>query len=97
MVDQSVDQCAAFVAAGRMDDEVGLLIQDQHILVLIDDINRDVLRDQLTDFFGGEDQVDLVGRLQFVAGFGGASVNIDTLLLDELLKARPAETAKSAA
>ena len=43
MGDQRVDQRAVGIARGRMDDEPGRLVDDDEILVLVDDVERDIL------------------------------------------------------
>jgi hypothetical protein len=44
MVEQGVDQGPVAVAGGRVDDQPGRLVDDQQMLVLEDDRQRDVLR-----------------------------------------------------
>ena len=44
MVEQRVDQGPVAIARGRMDDQSGRLVDDQQMLVLEDDRQRDVLR-----------------------------------------------------
>ena len=44
MVEQGVDQRPVAIAGGRMDDQPGRLVDDQQMLVLEDDGERDVLR-----------------------------------------------------
>ena len=43
MVEQRVDQRAVGMAGGGMDDEAGRLVDDDQMLVLVDDVERDVL------------------------------------------------------
>ena len=44
MVKQRIDQRPVEIAGGRVDDEAGRLVDDQQMLVLEDDRQRDVLR-----------------------------------------------------
>ena len=43
MGDQGVDQRAVGIAGGRMHDEARRLVDDDEVLVLVDDLQRDVL------------------------------------------------------
>ena len=43
MRDQRVDQCAGLVAGGRMHHEALRLVDDDDVVVLIDDVERDIL------------------------------------------------------
>ena len=43
MGDQRVDQRAVGIARRRMDDEPGRLVDDDEVLVLVDDVERDIL------------------------------------------------------
>ena len=47
MVEKSVDEGAVKVAVTWMDDHARRLIHDQHIIILVNDIQRNILRDQL--------------------------------------------------
>ena len=44
VIEQGVDERAVLVPGGRVDDEALRLIDDEHVPVLIDDIERDILR-----------------------------------------------------
>ena len=44
MVEQGVDQSAVEIAGGGMDDHPGRLVDDEQMLVLEDDLERDILR-----------------------------------------------------
>ena len=44
MVEQGVDQRAVEIAGGRMDDHPRRLVDDEQMIVLEDDVERDVLR-----------------------------------------------------
>ena len=97
MIHQAVNQCAAFVTACRMDNHIRLFIQDEDVVVFIEQVDRDIFRDEFPDFPRRQNQVNLVSGLEFMAGLGGATVDIDPLLLDKLLQASSAKTAKPAA
>ena len=68
MVEQGVDQGAVEIARRRVDDHPGRLVDDQQMLVLEDDLERDVLR--LVMRRRRRRDRDLVGRRQraFTAG-----------------------------
>ena len=44
MIEQGVDERAVLVPGGRVDDEALRLIDDEHVPVLIDNVERDILR-----------------------------------------------------
>ena len=60
VVDQAVDERAGPFAAGGVDDQVGLLVQRQKMLVLVNDVQRNVFGNQLAHRLGRSDHVDLV-------------------------------------
>ena len=43
VIEQGVDERAVLVPGGRVDDEALRLIDDEHVLVLIDNVERDIL------------------------------------------------------
>ena len=58
MVEQRVDQGAVEIARGGMDDHAGGLVDDDQMIVLEDDVERDVLRRVVQRGGGGD--ADLV-------------------------------------
>ena len=81
---QGVDQRTAFGTAGRVDDEAGLLVDDDEVLVLEDDIEGDVLGLWQGVDRGG--QVDGVGGSgdHLGAGVGGRlAIDRDPAFLDQ--------------
>jgi hypothetical protein len=65
--------------------EVRLLVQRQEVLILIDDVERDRLGDQLADRLGRRDHLDLVPVARAVAGLDHAAVDLDQPLVDQAL------------
>src|SRR5437660_242503 len=55
-IDRSVDQRAARMSRGRMHHEAGRLVDDDDVLVLVDDVERDIL--SLRGGIGGFRHVD---------------------------------------
>ena len=63
MGDERVDQCAAVMAGGRMDDEPGRLVDHDELLVLMDDAERDRLALRLGRRRSRDFEHDLGARL----------------------------------
>ena len=89
VVKQRVDQRAALGSAGRMNHEAGRLVDDDEVLVLEDDVERDVLG--LWQGGDGGGQVDGVDRARDHLGArvgGGLAVSGDAAFLDQDAQAR---------
>jgi len=82
VIDQGVYEGAVFAAAGRMHNQIRLLVHHQHIIVLVEDIERNILRYQLAHGARGENQINLIAGIQLAAGLGRPAVDIDPLLFD---------------
>ena len=86
MVEQRIDQRAVRVAGGRVNDHTLGLIDDKQVVVLIDDIQRDILGPGLDGLRVRQvDGVDFAGRhlILFVDGRAAAG---HKPLLDQILQ-----------
>ena len=68
MVDQRVDQRAGPVAGARMDDQPGRLVDDDQVVVLVENVERDVLALRLGRLRLGQVDSDGFARFQLAAG-----------------------------
>ena len=85
VVNQPVDERPVPPAARGVDDQVGLLVQRQEVLVLVNDVQRDRLGNQLVDRLRRRDHLDLVAALELVARLGGLAVDLHEVEVDEAL------------
>ena len=88
VIGQGIDQCPRIVAMPGMDDEARGLIDHQEVFVLVDDVQRDILGDdlQLTARTAQLERDDLEG-LNAVVGLDGAVADEDIAALQRLLDA----------
>ena len=84
---QAVHQRPRPPAAGGMDHQVRLLVQRQEMLVLVNDVQRDRLGDELTDRLRRRHHVHQVAGLEVFARLGGLAVDGDEVELDQALHA----------
>ena len=82
VVEQGVDQGAVRMARRGMDDEPARLVDDDDVVVLVDNVQRDVLRNGVDGrgLFGGE--FDLLVSRELVALVRRFAVHEDTPVLD---------------
>src|SRR5690606_2542288 len=73
---QGVDERAAPVPLGGVDDHVGGLVDDGEVLVLVEDLEVDVLGDRLGARRLGRGDADDVAVADAVAGLGGLAVDL---------------------
>ena len=87
--EQRVDQGAVGVAGGGVDHHAHRLIDLDHVLILIDHLQGDVLGQELHWGGVGNAHGDLVPRLQPVILFQGPALAEDMALLQEFLGRGP--------
>ena len=85
MIEQSIDQGPVGIACSRVDDHAAGLIDDDDVLIFIDDIQGDVLRDHLIFFLEFDDSLYLIAFVEAAVGLGFLTVDSDFLALNELL------------
>lgn len=83
---EGVDERAGEVRACGVDDDVGLLVEDDEVLVLEEDVEGDVLGDGAARGRRRDDDGDDVARVDFLGGFGAAVVDGDFAGVDEPLE-----------
>ena len=83
-----------FVPTGRMDNDVGLFVDDDEVLVLEDDVEGDVLGRDLLGFGLGQDQLDGFTRIELVTGLDLLAIDLDVSAADGILHEPPAEIAE---
>ena len=82
MEDKAIDERAVEVAAGRMDDEVGLLVYYDDVVVFIDDIERNIFG---FDLFCGqwrENEIYYITLFEAATRLDYLVVDLDSLFLD---------------
>jgi len=92
---QCVDECAASVAPGGVDENTGLLVEYDDILVFMHDIEWDIFG---RDFPGrglGKRQLDSVACGELEALSDGLAVDEDGACFDCVLQESPAKVAES--
>jgi hypothetical protein len=88
-MEERVDQRAAWMARGRMDDQAGRLVDGDHVLVLVDDRQRDRLGDQLEIDRRRDLDVDPIAGAHAVAGLGhDVAADRDVAVVEEPLDLR---------
>ena len=95
MMQQGIDQRAVGISRCRMDDHAGALVEDDQIVILEEDFQREVLRGVVERDGFGDDDGDAVAEFHGVARLGGAAVELDVLLADERLDARAGKVRKA--
>lgn len=91
VVEQGVDESAVGVAGRGVDDDAVLLMEDEDVFVLVEDIQRNILRCGNIGYGFGKNDGDRVARFHRVAGLGGLAVDEDVLFADQRLDARAGE------
>ena len=81
VVQQGVDERAVLVPGGGMNDQPLGLVHDQHVLVLVDNVQRDVLGSNLRLSQGGERQIVFRAGLGFCVFLHGCAAAGDKPLL----------------
>lgn len=93
VVDESVDEGSGPFTAGGVDDEVGLFVEGEEVLVFVEDVEGDGFGDEFVDGLGWGDHFDEVAVLGVVGGFDDASVGGDEAVTDDALDAGAGEVA----
>ncbi|NIP97267.1 MAG: hypothetical protein GWO24_29085 [Akkermansiaceae bacterium] len=83
MVEEGVDQSTVRIAGGRMDDDAGGLVDDDEVVVLVDDVERDILGEHLGGAGVGEVDRDDIASRDRGLGAGLGSVEEDVTGLEE--------------
>ena len=89
VMQEGVNEGSGRVARGRMDDHAGGLVDDDDVVILIHDGQRDRLGlwscvDRLRDI-----DADVLPRLEGAVGFCRPTLNLNAAVLDEALDLRP--------
>ena len=88
MVDQRIDQRPCPVSCSGMNHKSGLLVDDNEIIILIEDFERNVLADRVGILGVGHIELNLVAGVDLVLGlFGGHTIDGDGTGLDQRLDA----------
>jgi hypothetical protein len=95
MVEEGIDEGAVGIASGGVDDEAGGFVEDEDVFVLEEHVERDVLGDDGDGDDFGDGEGDLVSALEGGAGLGGASVQGDVPVFDQVLEAGAGEIRKT--
>ena len=85
IVDQTIDQGSPPVSPGRMDDEIGRLVEDDQMLILENDVQGDIFGGYFIRRGRGQDQIDLVPRRELITGLGGTGVDRNGIFTDQFL------------
>ncbi len=97
MGEQSVDKGAAVMPGGRVHNESRRLVDDNKIVILVDDIEFDGLRDRLGRLGGGQFDSDPLAILELSPCFANRlPLDRDVALRNKSLKAGTARRRKSA-
>lgn len=73
-----IEKGAVEVSETWMDHKIRLFVDKNYVVVLVDDVNRDVLRDDVeVGFWEVEDDGDYVVRFDAVAAFDRGAVDED--------------------
>jgi len=75
---ERVDECAVEVAVSGMDDHSGGFVDDKHLLIFVNDVEGDVLRDDFVLVaWAVHDDADEVARVYAIVAFDGFTVDAD--------------------
>ena len=77
VVDEPVDEGSRPSAARGMHDQVCLFVERQEMIVLVNDVERDGLGDELIDRLGRGDHVDLIAVARVIACLDDSPVDLD--------------------
>ena len=88
---EGVYQSAVSIAAGGVNNHIGLLVENNYILILIDDIQRDIFRFNLLARKLRQSQIDCVTGTELKAGLDYFSVDLNASGADLSLDHSPAE------
>ena len=89
--EKGMDQGAGVVPWRRMDDHPGGLVDDRDVFVLVDDVERYLLRPGHHDVGLGNLKLDYVPGGNAVRGVGRVAVDEDQVAFDQPRRRRPAE------
>ena len=81
--EQGMDEGSGVVPRRRVDDHAGGLVDDRDVVVLVNDVQRDLLRAGLEDIRLRDLEVDDVSGSHAVRRVGGVTVDQDEMTLDE--------------
>ena len=84
MRQQADDEGAAVMASGRMHHQSRGLVQHDHMLIFMQDIQREILGDPLDTVLSLRRQQQLIIHGDLVARFGGALITLQTPGFDPL-------------
>ncbi len=94
--DQRIDQRAGFVAGGRMHDETFRFVDDDDVVVLVDDVERDVLRFRLGGNGGRHVDCDRIARGDMISGVAnGPGADRNRTCEDQGFQSRPRQLRRS--
>src|SRR6266851_8880214 len=93
-VKQSIDQRPLPVSGAGMDDHSGLLVEDDDVLVLVEHVQRDVLRHQFGWRGRWQGKLDGLSSAKAARRLGGLSVDLRKAGIDQRLEARPGDVRK---
>jgi len=81
--EQGIDQSAAEIGIGGVDDHARSLVDYQQVFVLEDDLQGDLFGLDISGSGGGKGNNDGFARAHQVAGLGGLAVHKDSALVDQ--------------
>ena len=91
MVEQCVDERPRVDARGWVNDHAARLVDDDDVAVLIEDVERDILRQDLDGLRLRQVEGDFLPRLQLVVRLAHAATDERLPLRDDLLDMRARE------
>jgi hypothetical protein len=81
--DEGVDEGSRPVARGRMHDHASGLVNDEHVVVLVDDDQRKRFADDFNTAWCRDDDADLLGNCRAIAGLLELSIDEDVSSRDQ--------------
>lgn len=88
VMEKGVDEGAIGIACGGVNHHAVRFVEDDEVFVFVQDVERDVLRNEFEGDGFGDGDADEVTRVEGLFGFGGALVDEDVAFFDEGLQAR---------
>lgn len=88
MVQQGIQQCPFRIAGSRMNDQSSRLVDDQYLVILVHDGQRDILRPPVAGRAFRNAHVHLFAAVQLVAGARRQTIDHDPAFTNPLLKLR---------